>query len=451
MPLLWTTLAHAATLSVGPSGAYATPCTAIAAASPGDRIEVDAAGDYAGDSCAWSTDNLTIAGVNGRPVLDGTGAPMAEQKGIFVVHAPTATIENLEFRGASVPDANGAGIRHQGTDLVVNGCRFVDNQNGILGSPITDGTGSVTITGSEFDHNGAGDGYSHNLYLGHYASVELRASYSHRGNVGHLFKSRALNNRIIASRLTDESGGAASYEIDVPNGGSTWIIGSIVEQVGTTQNSAMIAYAEETSGLNPALDLHVVNSTLVNHHDRGTFLSIGASATTPIEVVNTVLTGPGTLSTQAAAVFTACWTDADGDPGLDDAAALDVGPVAGSPLIDAGAPPPVAVDAEYVHPAAERARGVAGAAIDIGAYEYGNPGIPTDTGDTGDTAGPGDTADADDTADAGDTANSGDTAATTPPDGACGCASGPRDAAWGLALLGGLISRRRRGGSESGA
>lgn len=441
MSLLWIALAPAATLAVGPSGAYATPCAAIAAASPGDTIAVDAAGDYAGDTCAWSTDNLTVTGVNGRPVLDGTGAPMAEQKGIFVIHAPTATLENLEFRGAAVADRNGAGVRHQGTDLTVRGCRFVDNENGILGSPSTDGTGAVTITGSEFDHNGAGDGYSHNLYLGHYASVTFRASWSHRGNVGHLFKSRALSNTLVASRLTDESGGAASYEIDVPNGGSTWIIGSVIEQVGTTQNSAMIAYAEETSGLNPALDLHIVNSTLVNHHDRGTFLSIGASATTPVEVTNTVLSGPGTLSTQPGAVFTTCWSDADGDPMLTDAARLELAPLLGSPLIDAGSQPDVSVDAEYVHPAGERARGVAGAAVDIGAYEYGNPGAdPGDTaGDSGDSA-------SDSAGDSGQ-----DTAGNTPratdgPNaaGGCGCAIAPAPGAALLGVLAGLLAARRR-------
>jgi hypothetical protein len=85
--LLLLPLATAATLSVGPSGTYGTPCQAIAAASAGDLIEVDATGNYAGDTCAWSTDNLTIRGVNGRPMMDGTGASMSEQKGIFVIHA----------------------------------------------------------------------------------------------------------------------------------------------------------------------------------------------------------------------------------------------------------------------------------------------------------------------------------------------------------------------------
>lgn len=382
--------AAAATLTVGPSGTYATPCQAIAAAAAGDTVEVDAAGDYAGDTCAWSTDNLTITGVNGQPLLDGSGAAMAEQKGIFVIHAENATIVNLAFRGAAVADQNGAGIRHQGTNLTVRSCRFEDNQDGILGAPATDGTGRVEIVDSEFVHNGAGDGYSHNLYLNHYAEVSFRGSYSHDGNVGHLFKSRAAYTEIVASRLTDEAGGGASYEVDLPNGGEAWIVGSVIAQEGTTQNSAIVAFGEEGAGSNSEMALHVVNSTIVNHHDRGTFLSIGDEVATPVEVVNTVFSGPGTRSTQASTTFQTSWDDTQGDPGFADAAGFDLRPAAGSPLVDAGSDPGAfPVDAEFAAPLGTTPRGVAGAAIDIGAFEYANPGLPGDSGllDTGsDTA-----------------------------------------------------------------
>jgi hypothetical protein len=61
--LLVSARAEAATLQVGPGKTYAKPCAAIAMAKAGDVIEVDAAGSYAGDTCAWSTDNLTVRGV----------------------------------------------------------------------------------------------------------------------------------------------------------------------------------------------------------------------------------------------------------------------------------------------------------------------------------------------------------------------------------------------------
>jgi hypothetical protein len=276
--VIWfVSFAAAATLTVGPTGTWPTPCAAIAAASTGDVIEVDAAGTYDGDTCSWSTDALTIRGVNGRARIDDTGVSLAEQKGIFVIHAPTATIESFELVGASVRDQNGAGIRHQGTDLVVRDCLFHDNQDGILGSPEVDGTGEVTIESSEFHDNGAGDGQSHNVYLNHYFLVTLRASYSHHANVGHLFKSRALVTHILWSRLTDEADGRASYEVDIPNAGTTWIVGSVIEQTGTTENSSMIAYGEEADGMNSTSDLHLVNVTMLNDAGRGTFVNVASA------------------------------------------------------------------------------------------------------------------------------------------------------------------------------
>jgi hypothetical protein len=133
------TPATAATLSVGPGENYAMPCAAIAAAHAGDVIEVDASGDYAGDTCAWSTDGLTVTGVNGRAKIDLTGVTPAGEKGIFTIEGTaSATIENFELSGAAISAAdgnNGAGIRHQGLNLTVRNCFIHDNQDGILGAP----------------------------------------------------------------------------------------------------------------------------------------------------------------------------------------------------------------------------------------------------------------------------------------------------------------------------
>ena len=80
------------TLQVGPGKPYPTPCAAIAAAGPGDTIEVDA-GSYDGDTCAWATDGLTIRGVGGRARIDLTGVTPAQQKGIFTISAPVLSAE----------------------------------------------------------------------------------------------------------------------------------------------------------------------------------------------------------------------------------------------------------------------------------------------------------------------------------------------------------------------
>src|SRR5205085_2158591 len=111
------------------------------------------------------------------------------------------TIDHLEFAGAAVSDGNGAGIRYQGGTLTVTNSWFHDNQDGILGGP--DPAGVINIDHSEFDHNGEGDGQSHNLYIGHISSFTFTNSYSHDANVGHELKSRANTTIITNSRFDD--------------------------------------------------------------------------------------------------------------------------------------------------------------------------------------------------------------------------------------------------------
>src|SRR3954469_6792469 len=123
--------AAAATLEVGPGKIYAAPCAAIAASTAGDRIEIDAAGSYRGDVCTWTTNGLTLVGVNGRPKIDANGTS-SQGKAIWVISGDDTTVENIEMTGANVVDANGAGIRQEGKNLTVRGCWFHDNQDGIL-------------------------------------------------------------------------------------------------------------------------------------------------------------------------------------------------------------------------------------------------------------------------------------------------------------------------------
>ena len=126
-----TSPASAAILEVGPGQPFAKPCAAIAAAANNDTIRIDAAGNYAGDVCAWSKNGLSLVGVNGRPRIDAAGQH-AQGKAIWVIAGADTTVENLEFSGASVPDGNGAGIRQEGRNLTVRHAYFHHNENGIL-------------------------------------------------------------------------------------------------------------------------------------------------------------------------------------------------------------------------------------------------------------------------------------------------------------------------------
>ncbi|MBK6295861.1 MAG: hypothetical protein IPF55_17555 [Rhodoferax sp.] len=230
---------------VGPGQAIKSISVAAATAKDGDVIEVDA-GEYRGDVAVWTKDNLTVRAVGGRVSLIAQGAA-AEGKAIWVVRGGRMMVKGLDFSGARVRDKNGAGIRFESGTLTVSDCTFTNNENGILtgGNPKAE----LVVINSEFGHNGHGDGQSHNLYVGAIASLSVSGSYFHHAKVGHLLKTRAAVNHILYNRLTDETGGRASYELELPNGGLAYVIGNIIQQGSQTENPHLVSYgAEVTSG-----------------------------------------------------------------------------------------------------------------------------------------------------------------------------------------------------------
>jgi hypothetical protein len=148
------------TLTVGAGMEFSTLAAAVAASQDGDVIKVQA-GTYTNDFATVTTD-ITIEGVGGMVNLVATVAP-PNGKAILVTDG-NITLDNISFSGATVPDGNGAGIRYESGNLTINNCYFFNNQDGLLGG--TDLNGSITINNSEFANNGAGDGSTHNLYVG---------------------------------------------------------------------------------------------------------------------------------------------------------------------------------------------------------------------------------------------------------------------------------------------
>jgi len=365
----------AATLTVGPGQQFATPCAALAVAADGDTIQIQA-GLYSGDVCAFSQNNLTIQGVNGRPHLDAN-KKSAQNKGIWVPYGSNLVVDNIEFSGATSTSKNGAGIRASGVNWTVRNCYFHDNQEGILESNIAGSNMLIEFT--EFARNGYRDGMSHNVYIGHSAQLTFRYNYSHDSTIGHLLKSRAAVNYILYNRLTGESG-TGSYEIDLPNGGTSYVIGNLIQQGANSQNSTIVTYLEEGVNVqNPGMDLYVINNSIVNDRASGTFISIGTADTVPVVIKNNIFVGPATLTNQNGAILA---NNFSGNPLFVNQANFDYHLTAASPAINAGANPgsangfSLAPVFDYVHPACGETRGTVGPAIDIGAYEYGNTGTP---------------------------------------------------------------------------
>ena len=198
------------------------------------------AGTYV-DDFAEITHKITLQGIGGMVNMVATGL-IPNGKAILITDTDV-TIDHFSFSGATVNDGNGAGIRYQGGNLVVANSLFQNNQNGILGGAYPSGT--VTIRNSEFDHNGAGDGYTHGIYIGDIAALTIDGSYFHDAVVGHEIKSRAENTIIRNSRVEDGPNGSASYAIDLPNGGAVEISNSIVEKGPNSQNPVLISFGEE--------------------------------------------------------------------------------------------------------------------------------------------------------------------------------------------------------------
>lgn len=364
-----------APLQVGPTRTLRTPSAAAAIAQTGDVIEIDTV-EYLNDVVVWRQNNLTLRGVGGRAYMHATqiipfdGTDQGNGQGIWVTQGRNIAVENIEFSGASVPDQNGAGIRANGTDLAVCNGYFHDNENGILG-----GAGIVIIEYTEFNHNGFGDGFTHNMYFGETVTrFTLRYSCSHRARIGHNVKSRAQENYILYNRIMDEADGTASYSIDIPQTGLTFIIGNLIQQGPNTDNPAIIAYGAENTN-NPVHELYVINNTIVNDRPQGgQFITISGGTTA--RFVNNLFVGPGTVPAGAGVTSTTNLTPASGSSaGLVNSTAFDYHLTSTSPARNAGTDPGTAgtvsltPTSQYLHPINREDRPV-DATIDIGAYEF---------------------------------------------------------------------------------
>jgi len=355
-------------LRVGPERALPRPSDAAKVARDGDIVEIDAS-TYEGDAAVWTQDRLTLRGVGGRAHLRANGAH-AEAKAIWVIKGANTTIENIEFSGAAVQHRNGAGIRQEGPGLTVRDCNFHGNENGILtgSNPESD----ILIERTEFWRNGHGDGYSHNIYIGAVRSFTLRGSYVHRAVVGHNVKSRALRNHIEYNRIMDYEDGRASYNIDLPNGGLSYVIGNVLHQGPATENDALIAYGAE--GLRGSGDeLYVINNTLVNDRSGGgRFIFVKGNATA-VRIVNNLFLGPGELLSGVGEMRNNMRVNTESFVAPE---SFDYRLTQRSPAINAGIDPghassvPLIPVAEYVHQSRNLIRRHSGKALDLGALGY---------------------------------------------------------------------------------
>ncbi len=376
LPLFFFNVAFATTFSVGPSRTYISPNALFLAnvVQNGDIIEIDVA-DYIGMAAFanWSADNLIIRGVGGRPHLIANGQNL-QGKGIWIISGDNATVENIEFSGATVPDENGAGIRQEGISLTIINCYFHDNENGILTS--NPNAGDILVEFSEFSNNGFGDGFTHNIYVGRVNSFTLRYSYMHHAKVGHNVKSRATNNYILYNRIMDEATGNSSRLIDLSNGGFTIIMGNLLMQGPNAPNNNLVGFGLEGLSNNEPHELHFINNTLVNKRTASCiFISI-QGGTTIANISNNIFAGIGTLVNGTTTTMNNNISDSNiANMLFTDEANYDYNLTANSPSVNSGTPInsvngfSLTPNKHYEHPINNSSRTLTGT-IDVGAYEY---------------------------------------------------------------------------------
>ncbi len=267
-----------AILTVGRDQQYASLKDAVAASHDGDTLFVQA-GTYVNDFAAINT-KINIIGVGGMAHFVATTAP-SNGKAILVT-TTDVTIDHLEFSGAAVGDGNGGGIRYEGGNLTVTNSYFHDNQDGILAAATPGGV--ITIDRTEFDHNGAGDGQSHNVYVGQIALFQMTNSFSHDAVVGHEVKSRAVETILTNNRIYDNDG-SASYSIDLPNGGLATIQNNVIQQGPWTQNPAIIAYAKENAPYAKS-KLIVSGNTIINDKSGSSIYSVNNGSTLSAQITD---------------------------------------------------------------------------------------------------------------------------------------------------------------------
>jgi hypothetical protein len=233
---------HARVLSVGPGQDFANLAQAEAQSRPGDVIRLSTGTHQ--DCVVLRQPDITLEGT-GRPEDTTLSGVACQGKAAVVTAAPRITLRNLTLAHISVPDGNGAGIRAEGGDLLVDHVHFVLNENGILTAGDTQA--SIIIRDSEFVHNGSCvQACAHGVYIGHVGLVRIERSQFLATSQGHHIKSRALRTEIIDCEISDGTNGTASYAIDIPNGGELLVRNASIQKGPHSGNhSAAISIGAE--------------------------------------------------------------------------------------------------------------------------------------------------------------------------------------------------------------
>ena len=168
-------------------------------------------------------------------------------KGLLVPLSGTSLeVRGLTFQNAKSPDQNGAGIRLEGRQLIVSGCTFITNENGILATGSDES--EVTVVNSRFFGNGYGDGRSHGIYLSNGARLAVESSRFESTRIGHHVKSIASRQTLVRNSRFDDGNGLTSYMVDVTGGGDMIIEDNYVVRRRDAEQETLFNYDTSRRG-----------------------------------------------------------------------------------------------------------------------------------------------------------------------------------------------------------
>ncbi len=251
--------AHARILEVGEGREFKLPSEAVKAARAGDTVQLQP-GEYF-DCATLSQAKLTFEGVGDASKVLLTDKACGG-KALLITSGADITVRNLTLTRARVPDNNGAGIRGEGANLLVDNVRFINNQNGILAG--NEGA-TVIVRNSYFERNGTCQGAcAHGIYAGNAKLLRVENTRFVNTKEGHHIKSRAARTEVIGCTLDDGQEGTASYMIEAPNGGSVIVRDSTLTK-GPEAGNHSGAIVIGTEGINqPTREITITNNTFRN-------------------------------------------------------------------------------------------------------------------------------------------------------------------------------------------
>lgn len=219
-------------------------------------------------------------------------------KGLFVVQGQRTTIKNITCRFVQVADGNGACVRLEGRDLVLDHVYFHSSQTGLLETASQGGT--VTVLNSRFAQLGF-KGQAHGIYLN---SADLQFKHSQMlasKDAGHGIKSRGkitqIQNSILASLASDDS-----RLVDISNGGLLQITDSIMQEGPNSQNLQLIGFGLEQLQQDTNKVILERNLVIADHNGASHLLKT-VNNQVETDITNNVFIGPLVQSAAANIVF----------------------------------------------------------------------------------------------------------------------------------------------------